>query len=185
MYGMGSSFGDDFTAEYLVRLAKEVQNNLALSHYGNSFDAIAADQQAGVTRAMQAQLQGIDLSGQQVMLPDGVARAIEALQQRISAALLSDKYFLVNRTAAVLPDDPISISKEGAPTACFSENAAHVGESGGPSPPGERVAWSNQLNDLQASWCWRSQIDGVSSLSSATSLLMSARSDLALDTKAQ
>jgi nitric oxide reductase subunit B len=92
LYGMGSYFGEDFTAEYLVQLAKEVQNDLALSRYGKSFDAITADQQEGVTRAMRAQLQGIDLSRQQVVLPEEVARAIEALRHRISAALLGDNF---------------------------------------------------------------------------------------------
>jgi nitric oxide reductase subunit B len=77
MYGMGSSFGDEFTAEYLVRLAKEVQNNLALSHYGNSFDAIAADQQAGVTRAMQAQLQGIACSPRSDLAGDIAGRFVQ------------------------------------------------------------------------------------------------------------
>ncbi|MEX3840083.1 nitric-oxide reductase large subunit [Paraburkholderia sp. BR10882] len=90
LYGMGSYFGEDFTAKYLVELAKEVRNNLALSRYGKSFDAATADQQASVTRTMQAQLQGIDLSQQQVVLPDSVAQAIQTLRPRISTALLSD-----------------------------------------------------------------------------------------------
>lgn len=92
LYGMGSYFGEDFTAEYLVQLAKEVQNNLALSRYGKSFDAVTIDQQAGVTRAMQAQLRDIDLSRTQVVLPDEVAHAIQTLQQRIGSALLSDNF---------------------------------------------------------------------------------------------
>jgi nitric oxide reductase subunit B len=92
LYGMGSYFGEDFTAKYLVELAKEVQNNLALSRYGKSFDAVTADQQASVTRAMQAQLQGIDLSQQQVVLPDSVAQAIQVLRPRIRAMLLTDNF---------------------------------------------------------------------------------------------
>jgi nitric oxide reductase subunit B len=92
LYGMGSYYGEDFTAKYLVELAKEVRNNPALSRYGKSFDAVTADQQANVTRAMQAQLQGIDLSEQQVVLPESVAQAIQVLRPRISATLLSDNF---------------------------------------------------------------------------------------------
>lgn len=92
LYGMGSYFGEDFTAEYLVQLAKEVQNNLALSHYGKPFGVITPDQQASVTRTMQAQLQGIDLSKPQVVLPEDVAQAIRTLRQRISTALVTDDF---------------------------------------------------------------------------------------------
>jgi nitric oxide reductase subunit B len=92
LYGMGSAFGEDYTAEYLVQLAKEVQNNLALARYGKSFDAIDADQQSGVTNSMREQLRGIDLSQSQVVLPDAVAKAIESLRPRIVTALLTDDF---------------------------------------------------------------------------------------------
>ncbi|HUW53315.1 MAG TPA: cbb3-type cytochrome c oxidase subunit I [Rhodanobacter sp.] len=90
LYGMGSAFGEDYTAQYLVELAKEVQNNLALARYGKPFAAIDADQQSGVTRAMRKQLQGIDLSQPQVVLPDAVATAIATLRTRIGTSLLTD-----------------------------------------------------------------------------------------------
>ncbi|MDE2306825.1 MAG: hypothetical protein KGJ97_00890, partial [Xanthomonadaceae bacterium] len=92
LYGMGSAFGEDYTAHYLVELAKEVQNNLALARYGKPFAAIDADQQSGVTRAMRTQLQGIDLSRPQVVLPDAVAKAIATLRTRIGTSLLSDDF---------------------------------------------------------------------------------------------
>jgi len=92
LYGMGSAFGEDYTAQYLVELAKEVQNNLALARYGKPFAAIDADQQSGVTRAMRKQLQGIDLSQPQVVLPDAVAKAIATLRTRIGTSLLSDDF---------------------------------------------------------------------------------------------
>ncbi|MCW8807781.1 MAG: hypothetical protein OQK79_06660 [Rhodanobacter sp.] len=92
LYGMGSAFGEDYTAEYLVQLAKEVQNNLALARYGKPFDAIDADQQSGITNSMREQLRGIDLSQSQVVLPDAVATAIESLRPRIATALLTDDF---------------------------------------------------------------------------------------------
>ncbi|MFK2889854.1 nitric-oxide reductase large subunit [Dyella flagellata] len=92
LYGMGSAFGEDYTAQYLVELAKEVRNNLALSHYAKPFDAIAAEQQSAITSEMQAQLRGIDLTQAQVVLPDAVANAIGTLRVRISTSLRSDDF---------------------------------------------------------------------------------------------
>ena len=92
LYGMGSAFGEDYTAEYLVQMAKEVQNNLALARYGKPFDAIDTDQQPGITNSMREELRGIDLSQSQVLLPDAVAKAIESLRPRIATALLTDDF---------------------------------------------------------------------------------------------
>lgn len=92
LYGMGSAFGEDYTAEYLVQLAKETQNNLALERYGKPFDAVDADQQFGITHAMRGQLQGIDLSQARVVLPDAVAKAVDTLRSRIGASLLKNDF---------------------------------------------------------------------------------------------
>ncbi|MDA3912889.1 cbb3-type cytochrome c oxidase subunit I [Oleiagrimonas sp.] len=92
LYGMGSAFGEDYTAEYLVQLAKEVRNNLALARYGKSFDALNADQQPSVTNGMRDELHGIDLSKAQVVLPDAVAKAIESLRPRIATSLLTNDF---------------------------------------------------------------------------------------------
>ena len=105
LYGMGSTFGEDYTAEYLVQLAQEVQNNLALARYGKPFAAIDAEQQAGITRSMRTQLQGIDLSQPTVQLPDAVAQAITTLRTRIGTALLSDDFSKgYSRARALNPD---------------------------------------------------------------------------------
>jgi nitric oxide reductase subunit B len=92
LYGMGSYFGEDYTAEYLVQLAKEVQNNLAQTRYGMSFAQLAPDRQSGITHAMQAALQGMDLSQPAVVLPQAVADALITLRGRIAPLLLSDDF---------------------------------------------------------------------------------------------
>lgn len=92
LYGMGSSFGEDYTAEYLVQIAKAVQDNLAQARYGKPFDALGADEQSGVTATMRQQLQGIDLSQPQVALPDAVAKAIGTLRERIGESLRRDDF---------------------------------------------------------------------------------------------
>jgi nitric oxide reductase subunit B len=89
LYGMGSYFGEDFTAEYLVQLAKAVQDNLARERFGESFEQLDADHQASIQRAMQTALRGIDLSQQQVVLPDAVAEALGTLRERIAQSLVT------------------------------------------------------------------------------------------------
>ena len=92
LYGMGSYFGEDYTAQYLVQLGKTVQDNLAQARYGKSFAALSEDQQPGITRQMQAQLQGIYLSQPVVTLPDAVAQALVTLRGQISQSLRRDDF---------------------------------------------------------------------------------------------
>ncbi len=92
LYGMGSYFGEDYTAEYLVQLARQVQSNIAQAQYGKAFAKLSADQQSGVTRRMQQQLQGIDLGNATVTLPVAVAEAIDTLRSQIAQSLLSDNF---------------------------------------------------------------------------------------------
>lgn len=92
LYGMGSYFGEDYTAEYLVQLAGETRNNLAEERYGKPFVTLTPDQQSGVTQGMRADLQGIDLSQDVVTLPQAVADALVALRGRIATSLLTDNF---------------------------------------------------------------------------------------------
>ncbi|MEO7051459.1 MAG: cbb3-type cytochrome c oxidase subunit I, partial [Rhodanobacter sp.] len=92
LYGMGSYFGEDYTAEYLVQLATEVQTNLAAERYGKSFASLSPDQQASVTRTMRLDLQGIDLSQPAVTLPKAVADALATLRGTIATSLLTDNF---------------------------------------------------------------------------------------------
>ncbi len=92
LYGMGSYFGEDYTAEYLVQLGRQVQENLAQERYGKPYAALGADQQSGITRSMRAELKGIDLSRPVVVLPQAVADAIATLRTRIVQSLLTDNF---------------------------------------------------------------------------------------------
>ncbi len=64
LYGMGSYYGEDYTASTLVRLGTETQNNVALTTTGKAFAALTTDQQAAATAVMQHDLQTIDLPRQ-------------------------------------------------------------------------------------------------------------------------
>lgn len=87
IYGMGSYFGEDYTAEYLLRLGQLTNDNIALSRFGQPFAALDQDSRNSVQAAMRQQLKGIDLSRTDAIVPAEVARAIRSLRVEISRAL--------------------------------------------------------------------------------------------------
>ena len=87
LYGMGSYFGEDYTAAYLVRLATLTEENLAKAK-GSNFAELTAEQRAAVKVAMQAELQGVDLTKQVAVVPDALAAAITAVRGEIVQTLL-------------------------------------------------------------------------------------------------
>jgi nitric oxide reductase subunit B len=114
IYGMGSYFGEDYTASALVRLGVLTKQGLArsaatppgtrppanksLANTGPGgtppepmtpppASPAAAIADAGVTSVMQRQLQGIDLTQATVVLPDAVARAVRDLQGELATKL--------------------------------------------------------------------------------------------------
>ena len=88
LYGMGSYFGEDYTAEYLVKLATLTEGDIAQERFGKAFSALGAEDQAAVKKAMQGELQGIDLTRPVVTLPAAVAQAIPILRAQIASSLL-------------------------------------------------------------------------------------------------
>ncbi len=91
IYGMGSYYGEDYTANTLVRLGTVTKDEVAKSRFGKTLGALSPDNQAAVASQMQRQLQGVDLTKAQVTVPDELAAAIGALQKEISRALLTPK----------------------------------------------------------------------------------------------
>jgi nitric oxide reductase subunit B len=112
LYGMGSYFGEDYTASNLVRLATLTEDNIALEKYGKPLVQLSADDQAAVKSAMQAALQGIDLSLKITTIPAPVAAAITSLRSEITRSLLhhdfakgwTQAYSLNDQTAAETAD---------------------------------------------------------------------------------
>lgn len=88
LYGMGSYFGEDYTASNLVRLATLAEENIATAKTGKALSALTAEEQASVKAAMQIELQGIDLTQQIATIPDPVASAITTLRGEIAQSLL-------------------------------------------------------------------------------------------------
>jgi nitric oxide reductase subunit B len=88
IYGMGSYFGEDYTAEYLVKLGAATADNIAIAGYGQPFAALDAEQQATAKSAMQRALKGVGLTRSEVVLPEPVAAAVTMLKTEIAERLL-------------------------------------------------------------------------------------------------
>ena len=83
LYGMGSYFGEDYTADNLVRLATLTEAQIAKAALRKArCRTCAAEQQAAVKVAMQAELQGVDLTQPGRVIPDALAAAITTLRGR-------------------------------------------------------------------------------------------------------
>jgi nitric oxide reductase subunit B len=112
LYGMGSYFGEDYTAANLVRLATLTEGNIAKAKAGKKLSDLSIEEQASVKAAMQVELQDIDLSKPVATLPDAVAGAILALRGEIAPSLLrhdfakgwTQAYSLDEQSAAATAD---------------------------------------------------------------------------------
>lgn len=92
LYGMGSYFGEDYTAKYLVRLGRITENEIALERFGKSFANLSEADQFVVRKHMQQSLQQVNLSSDQVILTQPIAKAIQTLQTEISESLLKHDF---------------------------------------------------------------------------------------------
>lgn len=88
LYGMGSYFGEDYTAANLVRLATFTEANIARVRNGKALLELSVEEQASAKATMQVELQGIDLSRQVATVPDAVAVAITTLRGEVAQSLL-------------------------------------------------------------------------------------------------
>lgn len=92
IYGMGTYFGEDWTAEYLVQLGRLTANTLAFSLYGHPFSKLDVGEQADIRVQMQKDLQGIQLWEAHVKVAPPVAKAVQTLQSRISAFIVRNHF---------------------------------------------------------------------------------------------
>lgn len=90
LFGMGSYFGEDYTADYLKKLGLETENNIAMLRFGAPYSTLSEDDQSSTNRAMQKMLQGIDLTKSTLILPNPLADAVKTTQQGIVESLLSN-----------------------------------------------------------------------------------------------
>ncbi|MCW8409882.1 cbb3-type cytochrome c oxidase subunit I [Legionella sp. PATHC035] len=89
LYGMGSYFGEDYTAKYLVSLGRIIEDKIAQQRFGKPFMKLDVGGQYVVRQTMQQDLQRTDLSQQTSILSQPVADAIAQLRNQISQTLLN------------------------------------------------------------------------------------------------
>lgn len=87
IYGMGSYYGEDYTASTLVKLGTLTRDAVAQERFGKPFDQLSAADQASATATMREQLQGVDLTQKTVAVPDALASAIQSLQNEYRVSL--------------------------------------------------------------------------------------------------
>jgi nitric oxide reductase subunit B len=87
LYGMGSYYGEDYTASTLVRLASLTQDRIAHTRFQAQFGDLTADQQASVSSGMRAELQHVDLTQAEVRVPEELAGAITEEKKQLASGL--------------------------------------------------------------------------------------------------
>ena len=92
LYGMGSYFGEDYTASNLVAPGDPDPGQYRHCQFGKPYAALRPEQQWLAHTAMQAQLQGVDLTARQALVSPAIAAAITTLRGQISAQLLHDDF---------------------------------------------------------------------------------------------
>ena len=92
IYGMGTYFGEDWTAKYLMRLGHLTADAIALKRYGKSYADLATGPKAAVKSEMQKDLQGLRLWDTTMSVPAPVAQAIRELQGKISHFIVTNDF---------------------------------------------------------------------------------------------
>ena len=92
IYGMGTYFGEDWTAKYLVRLGHLTADAIAIRRYGKAYKDLDVGDKATVKHEMQQDLQGLQLWKRDMPVPAAVARAIGQLQNEISHFILTNDF---------------------------------------------------------------------------------------------
>ena len=87
LYGMGSYYGEDYTATLLVRLGTLTEQNIAATRFGGALENLNADQQNAAKSAMQKMLQSVDLTKTEVTFPAPLSAAVATVQAETTRQL--------------------------------------------------------------------------------------------------
>jgi nitric oxide reductase subunit B len=88
LYGMGSYFGEDYTADNLVRLAQLTEANIAAARSPVAGALPAAQAEVADRAVMQSMLQHVDLTKPEAVIPQPLADAIVVRRAQIAQSLL-------------------------------------------------------------------------------------------------
>jgi nitric oxide reductase subunit B len=85
---MGSYFGEDYTAKYLVKLGRVTEEEIARKRFGKPFSLLSEGEQYLARKEMQRSLQQVDLASHSAILSQPITYAVQKLQTEISESLL-------------------------------------------------------------------------------------------------
>ncbi|MCQ9156632.1 nitric-oxide reductase large subunit [Acidomonas methanolica] len=88
LYGMGSYYGEDYTASIMKRLALATRDNIASASDHAAFASLPAERQDAITAKMRSDLHHLDLTAPTVTLPDELAAAIVSIRAATANGLL-------------------------------------------------------------------------------------------------
>lgn len=92
LYGMGSYFGEDYTAKYLVALGQLTEDEIAKEQFHQSFASLSKAQQYIIQLQMQQILQTVKLNQPVAIMPTALANAITTLRAQIVQELLTNNF---------------------------------------------------------------------------------------------
>ncbi len=92
IYGMGSYFGEDYTAEFLHALGRNTEQTLAQSRYGSALASLTPGHRFDVRSLMRKDLQGLPLQKAHVVLPRALSQALHLVRARAMSELLHNHF---------------------------------------------------------------------------------------------
>ncbi|GBE09483.1 MAG TPA: nitric oxide reductase [Gammaproteobacteria bacterium] len=92
IFGMGTYFGEDWTAKYLVRLGRLTADAIAIPRYGKPYAELGIGPKAVVKNEMQKDLHGLHLWDKRLVVSEPVSQAIRKLQVEISHFILTNDF---------------------------------------------------------------------------------------------
>ncbi|KXV29590.1 nitric oxide reductase, partial [Gluconobacter japonicus] len=88
LYGMGSYYGEDYTASIMKRLALATRDNIASADDGAAFAYLPKERQDAITAKMRDDLHHLDLTASTVTLPGELVAAIVSVRMATADGLL-------------------------------------------------------------------------------------------------
>lgn len=111
LYGMGSYYGEDYTAQYLVKLEQYTESALAAEKFHQTLAQLAPSHRYVVRSDAQSMLRQIPLHQTEVTLPLPLATAVGQLQTEISHDLLTNAFAKGwTRAASLTPETATQVA---------------------------------------------------------------------------
>ncbi|MBY0544166.1 MAG: nitric oxide reductase, partial [Gammaproteobacteria bacterium] len=92
LYGMGSYFGEDYTAQYLVKLGQLTEKFLSQQQFGQPFSQLNKGNQYIIQQSVKKILKTLPLDQLVLNLSPSLTNAIEQLQANITQSLLMNNF---------------------------------------------------------------------------------------------